>query len=338
MPDFVKIALTPVALKALAQRGLGGLGVGLGVGGSLGATLGAGAGAVQGAEGGETTADKVRGALVGALGGASRGAIIGAGVGGLGMAGAGMTQGGSKLLGRLAQGENAVGSLGRFGQRQVHSVTGWTPKGFHNPQGVREMRGGAYDAAKRFSKAREGIGPLPERGPISPASRKAVKEYAGSVTQLGAAEDAERMGLTSVPGVIKSMKDNGIGKTIATGIGEQWHSGPMGKLMVGLPVAGAAKEMMTPGENKGERVGGALGGLGYSMAPVPFLGSMVAGGAIMKGMTAGGRGIDKLRAKRRALEYPASSSVTLDNSGSVGPVEHQYSPAALGQPPADMIG
>lgn len=66
----------------------------------------------------------------GALGAAGKGALTGGALGALGGAG----------LSKVAPG--VAGAIGRFGQRQVHGVTGWSPKG-----GLAEMRMSPGDAA-----------------------------------------------------------------------------------------------------------------------------------------------------------------------------------------------
>ena len=69
------------------------------------------------------------------LGQAAKRGLQGAAIGGA--AGAG--------LGALTPG-SVGGAVSRFGQRQLHSVTGWTPSGMSREEGLQSMRAGAYDA------------------------------------------------------------------------------------------------------------------------------------------------------------------------------------------------
>jgi hypothetical protein len=226
------------------------------------------------------------GALVGALHGAGKGALIGAGAGAL----AGAAAPTQLLRGTraISQVKNPLGDAANFGQRQVHGFTGWRPGGA--VKSIEQIGGGAAEARGALGKALQG------------GDAAAIGKAQGT---LSAAEKAQAMGLTSLPGVAKSVKDNGLLPTVATGAKEQWSgsSKKMKALMVGLPAASVVNTLRKGetegGKGKGERIGRTLGGaLGYSMAPL----SLGAGTALGMGLErAGGlvgKGVDKLRGKR----------------------------------------
>lgn len=359
--------LAQSALKVLKsqalQRGLGGVGAGAGLGGAVGALTGAGIEGVKGyrsAKGqGATTIQALANGLGGSIGGAMKGGIAGAGVGAAGLGSlAAARPGVAKALRSIAKREGAIGSLTRAGQRQVHAVTGWTPQGMLNSAGARELRAGAYDAAEQAAKAEKGLGKawnrVADRAAAAPTRatmealpvdadilRKAVKEQKRAKGYLTAAEKAEGMGLTSLPGYFKSMKERGIGKTLWAGGKEQWKSGPMGKAFIAAPIGMAAKELATPGESgeggRLERAGKALGGLGFAAGPLPFTGQILmhsgattAGGLAGKVGDVATKGIKRRRAVNRGTPLPQSIEPA---GGSAIATEYDYSPRAMGQIP-----
>lgn len=96
----------------------------------------------------------------GALGAAGKGALTGGALGALGGAG----------LSKVAP--SVAGALGRFGQRQVHSVTGWVPQG-----GLAEMRMPATSAATSLPGF---IKSVRERGLAETAGRGAKHFWNGA--------------------------------------------------------------------------------------------------------------------------------------------------------------
>lgn len=234
----------------------------------------------------------------------ARGAAIGTAAGGA--AGAG--------LGAVAPG--AAGAVSRFGQRQLHSLTGWKPSG-----GLHSIRAGAYDARQALHGAQQSAHELGHfdnamRGAphsltdesmqrlkaLSPtdlaAHRTAVNAQLGKAQRAAsAAERAEQMGLTSIPGVVKSIKNHGLVPTAVAGAAEQWHSGSnLDKaLSFGLPAYGMANAIRGNGdpslgqaEGVGQQAGEVVGGL--VGAPLPFIGQM----ALQEGMGRIGKGVGKL--------------------------------------------
>lgn len=298
-----------------------GLGSGLGVGMLGGAALGAAKGGKaqydaarangQGALG--AAAHSVGGGLAGALRGAGKGALIGAGVG----AAAGAAVPTQLLRGTraLAGAKNVVGDAANFGQRQVHGLTGWKPGGA--TKSIESIGGGAAGAREALTKATAKGGP------------DAIGRAQGA---LGAAEDAQRMGLTSLPGVAKSLKNNGIVPTIAAGAKEQWKSSPAWQkgLMVGLPGASIASTLAKKddgqGPGKGERIGKTIGGtLGYSMAPLSLGASTVLGTGLEHAGGMVGRGVDRLRGRKPQVpQEPTRPPASEPGDTGQHAVEHVY--------------
>ncbi len=187
------------------------------------------------------------------------------------------------------------GLLSRFGKRQVHGVTGWTPKA-----GIQSIRGGAYETGKRMEAAKGAVSikaPGATQGRMDKLLRRTPEKIQQRAAKSGhkemvaarkgdvAGRKAEEMGLTSLPGYAKSLKNNGVGKTIRAGMGEQWHSvGPVGKSMMVLPAIPVASELAReskPGEaGRFAREGAGLGEFASTMGPVPIAGQIAAGTAL----------------------------------------------------------
>lgn len=311
--------------------------MGAGLGSGLGLGLGAGA-LVGGARGGKDAYEAARergssapgaalsalgGGLGGAVRGAGKGAIIGAGSGlALGAASPSKVLSSTKLLSRMG---NSLGSLSNFGQRQVHSVTGWKP-------------GGAASSVERI-----GAGAAPARRELA-ALGKDLSSGAGvpvgklqqASKSLAAADKAQEMGLTSLPGYAKSMKTNGVLPTAAAGLKSQWASaGGKGKaLMVGLPALAAVNAARAPegdgAPGRAERVGRVVGStVGGLAAPLSLTGSLALSTALERAGGAAGKGVDKLRGKRSVQQSQVQqepSRPPASEPGDTGQhtVEHVY--------------
>lgn len=254
---------------------------------------------------------------------------------------------GMRALESALSGLKATGGVAkRFGQRQVHGLTGWTPQGFMNPAGIREMRAGATEAAERLTAAERSVAPGPGkyrpglvdrvlgRGPEQ-VQRNAVEAKHNELSQARkayqSAQKAEDMGLTSLPGYARALAQHP-GEALRTGFAEQWHGmGPGGKaLMVGLPGLGVASELSKPGEPGGpgrfERAGTRLGELAYTMGPLPLSGQVALGvgaGSIAKRM---GKLFDK---KKPVGHIPAPPSLD-PAGGEAAPADPIISERALG--------
>ena len=260
-------------VRSAVGRGVGGAGAGAGMGAAVGGTGGAVVGGARdfmdARNRGQSVGSSMRSAAGGAIRGASAGAIGGAAVGGVGL-------GAARAMGKGSLGtDSALGAASRFGQRQVHSLTGWTPKGSGNVAGIRGMRGGAYEAAKKLKTTKAALATAPNKA-------RAVKAHEAAKKHMASAAKAEEMGLTSLPGYAKALRKDPKA-ALKAGFGEQWDSmGPGGRaLMFGVPAAMAGKEAITDtkegGPGKGERVGKALGTLAYGVGPMALAGSTALG-------------------------------------------------------------
>jgi hypothetical protein len=173
-------------------------------------------------------------------------------------------------------------------------------------------------------------------GPLHDAElARASKGVASAQKGYGAAYRAERMGLTSVPGYLKSMKDNGVLPTMSAGFKEQWHGMSPGwkALMIGAPLAETAHALAIPdqegGPGKGERVARGLAGAvaGSTMGAIP----MATGGLLQGGITAAAGRAGRLVDRYRRPSTPDGSADA--SAGQVVPSERYMSDNAAGHRP-----
>lgn len=313
---------------------LGGLGLGVG---ALGGGLYSGVKNYREArrEGHGVGGSLARGAS-GALGGAVSGGAVGA-LGGAAM-GAAAPSLGARAASHFGQSENSLGSLVRAGQRQVHGLTG------HGD--IRALRGGAHDASQALkdhqSKAVEAL-----LGDNPAAEHGALKSLRGAIDSHAAMSKAEEMGLTSVPGTLKSVKNHGLLPTIGAGFKAGWEGTPTwAKALTGAGLAanahGLYKNVKEPGEDRGERIGRSTAGTaaGLLFSPVlPMGAGMAASEAITHAGGLVGKGVDKMRRRRTPIgeinagpgQHPA------DATGQTAPSEIIRTPSAAGQVP-EMVG
>jgi len=235
-----------------------------------------------------------------------------------------------KLVGGITAQSNPLGASARFGQRQLHGVTGWLPKK-GDPKSLESIRGGAYGARKSLQEAREGVRDATD----SAARAKATEKVTRARTAFKAVEKSQGMGLTSIPGYARSMA-KAPWETVRSSAAEQWHSGGIGAkaLLVGFPAVstvGAIRRQEQPtGPGKGENIGREFGSTvgGVLGGPLPF----VTGGAVSTALGGAGgligKGVDRLRG-RRPQQAPAPENV----SGQHVPTERVLTPSAAGQRP-----
>lgn len=330
--EMSKIAAVPQELMKHLSRVGTRRAIGAGVGGGAGLGLGAGA-LLGGVSGGKDAyeAAKARGAglpgaalsavgggLGGAIRGAGKGALIGAAAGGV--VGAGLPTETLSATRRLQKLDNSVGSLHNFGQRQVHSLTGWKPGGAH--KSVERIGAGAAPARAELAKELgKGVG---NPAVVRPAEKS-----------LAAAEKAQGMGLTSLPGIARSVRDNGLLPTAGAGLKAQWDaSGPKAKaLMVGLPAYSAVNAARAPegesGPGRGERVGRVIGGtVGGLAAPLSLAGSIALSGGLERAGGAVGKGVDRLRGRKahppQVQQEPSRPPASEPGDTGQQTVEHVY--------------
>lgn len=220
---------------------------------NIGRLAGTGVGAGIGAVGGAATSDPEN-----RVGGALRGAMLG-GVAGLG-------------AGQIAT-KAGRGQVKRFGQRQLHGVTGYVPrstqqkakgisftgKGLTGEQRAQALKNIGMDVGEKTVNKTKALQEAMEGQTITKGlpkkwrERLAKAEVAGVEARRTAAEE----GLTSIPGVLKGMATRPL-HTLKTGFVAQ---GPAGMALTALPTA-----MMIPGAVSGQGYGseeyGGKGGLG----------------------------------------------------------------------------
>lgn len=302
--------------------------IGAGVGSGFG--VGLGAGALVGSVSGGTEAYRdaraagegrarsvgraVSGGLAGAVRGAAKGAVVGA-AGGAALGAVAPRAAISATRGLTRRSGSVPKAMSDFGQRQVHSLTGWRPGGA--PSSIERIGAGAAGARQGLEKAVKGGNPTD------------ISRARGA---LADSEKAQQMGLTSLPGIARSIREHGVAPTVRAGVREQWSSSPAwGKaLMVGLPAASVIGSARAPeqegGPGRGERIGRTLGGaLGYSMAPLSLAGSTALGMGLERAGGAGGRVVDKLRRRRPQVpQEPERPPATEPGDTGQAAVEHVY--------------
>jgi hypothetical protein len=315
----------------LIGRSVGSLG---GAGAGIGATLGALHGAVGGYRDAREHGRGVGGSALSAIGGGVRegaiGGALGAGAGAL--AGGGAALAAPELAARGARAVEGAGgpiaAFGRFGQRQVHGLTGWTPE-----EGLSSIRGGAFGARATADAAQKNMSDVLSN---SPNDRKAVgaaiKSNAHAGRAAGAAQELEDRGMTSLPGTLKAVARDPRG-ALAAGFKDQWHGAhpAMRAAMIGLPAIDIANTIMGPEDphkGKAERIGGNMAGLaaGALLGGAPL--AAQAAGALAAAPVGGliGKGVDKLRG---GLVHRKPELEPVDNQQHVS-TERELSPAAAG--------
>lgn len=284
--------------RLLQSKRLGGVSAGMGAGSAVGAIGGA---ALQGVGGYQEARDVGMGGVQSALhglsrgiGGAAKGALLGAGAGGV----AGAIK--PSMVGDLVKRKGILGPSARFGQRQLHGLTGWTPKG-----GIESIRGGAWQAKQNVDEIRKSL------TKATPKAKKGLeKELAKARKGEGAAVQAQRMGLTSLPGYARSMAKRPI-KTLKAGLKEQWQtSGPIGRgLVFGFPavtIGGELARPSQPGEpGRVARAARNVGDIAYSLGPLPIGSQMALGTALSAAGGQTGKLLSRKKKRRDNAHIPA---------------------------------
>lgn len=338
--ELRKIAFDATKLKSM----LGTAGALGGAGAGVGALVGAGVRGVQGyREDREQGGSGIGGALSGAIRGGAKGALIGGAAGTLG--------GGALGHLRPAMGDRARALVDKvpgahFGQRQVHSLTGWTPeKGLSSiGMGASTRLPAVHEAAKEWEAAARGVGKrslgdVVMRRSALGGAQKRLREASDA---YNAGAKAEKMGLTSLPGYARSLRDNGVGKTLGAAFDDQWKGmgGGMKALTVGLPayeVANALRNKEDPdgqGRSRAERLGRGLAGAagGMLLSPLSMGAQVLTGAGLSAAGGAAGRalgGRKKLPGRLENPRPPGAPDLTQD-SGQAVPVEREMTERAAG--------
>lgn len=275
---------------------------------------------------GASQTDAARQALGAGAFGAAKGMAIGT-VGGLAA---------GTAVGHLAPGVSAAvpkafDSLTHFGQRQIHGLTGAAPEvaGKSGVSAVRAIGGGAAETigAHRAAKAslakanaghtEIGWGETARRlvGQGTPDEALNIIQKADAAKHLehmkrwaNASMEADKAGLTSVPGYLKGLATRPI-DTLRKGIGETWRGSPgvLGRVGVAYGLAMGGMEGVSALRNeelpeghpdanlsRAERLGRAGGNVlgGVLGSSVPFVGQMALGHTLAAGGRMAGKAVD----------------------------------------------
>jgi hypothetical protein len=276
LEEMDKIAGIGTALKHMLKRpagaakGLSSAGAGRLVGTGIGAGVGAAGGAAANPE--DRTGGALRGALLGGVAGLAGGQV-------------------ATKAGR--------GQVKRFGQRQLHGMTGYVPrtaaqkaqgigfagKGLSADQRVAALKNIGMDVGSKVTNRSKALREAMENQVlVKKLSPNVRKRLAGmEVGGIEARRRAAEQGLTSIPGVLKGMAKNPL-QTLKTGFQSQ---GPTGMMLATVPTA-----MMIPGAVSGKGYGseeyGGRGGvgkmigenLGYAALGAAPIAPMIAGAAL----------------------------------------------------------
>ena len=298
----------PLAREA-GQRGLSAGGLG-----SAGALVGSGVGGAVGAARGYQE-DGLSGALKSGLKGAAGGAAVGGAAGGLGGALGGKRA--RELARSMSSRKDLFGKASRFGERQVHSVTGALPAGMTKREGLKSI------GASPVQNLKETI-----RSAADPSKRRALRKA------VMPAERLEQAGATNVPGLFRALAKNPKG-TVKDLAKHEWYSTPSlgGKaLAFGLPAGYVASQAAQKPQEGESRLGNTLGALGESAAfaaPLALTGATaLSGAASAAGNRLGDLFTGKGLRKKRLGENPGPPIV--EESAEAQPAEHSFSDRASG--------
>jgi hypothetical protein len=313
----------------MAARTAAGTMGGAGAGAVGGAAIGGGVGTLQGyrdtrAQGGSVASAAqagLLGGLQGAVRGGQRGLALGAVAGGVGSAAAPSLP---AAMARLP----VVGSGARFGQRQLHGLTGWTPA-----EGIRSIGGGAANAQRGVEEAANKLRSVRAAGKDAAGAERNVTT---AVKGLEAATTAEEKGLTSLPGYAKALRSDPVG-ALRAGLNEQWAGqSRAGKaLTIGATGVGLASEVANREGNTGvgESLGKAVGGsLPWMMGPLPASAALALTPALAFAGGLAGKGVDVLRGKPN-VGRPTAPGPNDIPDGPGESVERVYSDRASGVAP-----
>lgn len=236
--------------------------------------------------------------------------------------------GGAALGAGIAQAKPGWGKeLSDFGQRQVHGLTGWVPK-----EGLHSIGHGAGPAIARRAEAHAAH-------IANPSDPKLLKAFQNADKGSEAARKAESMGMTSLPGLAKAVKQHGLIPAIQAGAAEQLHgTSNLNKAMtLGVPALGVAHAIATredtdPTAGRGERIGKTIGGTLGSLAgsPLPMIGGEVVGAVGAGTGKLIGKGIDRLRGVKPSASPTGASSTDLTNGQATFGHEVEMSPRYSG--------
>jgi hypothetical protein len=320
-------------LQRLGQRALSG-----GSAAALAGTAGAGLGGLAGGVRGYQQAKEQGGSgLAGALTGGVRGMALGGGLGAVGGGVGGMLAGkhGIQAASQMAKRTGPLGAISRFGQRQVHSLTGALPGGFKSRSAaIRSIGAGGADIQKQLGETGKSL-----RTAKGPDRKKLTAQRESLRKAEQHARTSEELGMTTIPGFFRTMASRDAGKGLKASLGQQWHGSPSvgGKFVtVGLPAGFVAAEAARPstegGPGRVSRTAKSFADIApHTLTAMPMAGATALG----IGLSAGGKAIGRLLRSKRAAEpapYPEEAE------GMSTPVERIESPAVQGKLPEGFGG
>jgi hypothetical protein len=183
----------------------------------------------------------------GAVAGLPKGVLYGGLAGAAGGAGAAAA---SKGLGKKLIDLADTSAAARSGQRQMHTLSGYVPEG-----GLERIRAGTYGAQEGLDAAKRGLeavranpkskAPIIDRILGRSAQEAAEKGLQRAQDKLDITKKTTDMGLTSVPGMVHSVRNHGVGGTIKALAQHQikGESLPMQALQIGMPAVSLAGQI-----------------------------------------------------------------------------------------------
>jgi hypothetical protein len=336
-----------------------------------GGIVGAGVGGVRNYQQAREQGAGVGEAVSSGVAGAAKGGLIGGGIGAAAGGAGGALMHNIKSpaeMGTLMQRAKEVPILGRgagFGQSQAHLLTGWKPKG-----GLQELGVGASNTINRMGSVADRIAALKKSTPgaLAPEQQSRLARLrmavaggheADTARRLGkltgeqdrlhkamdAGLEAERRGMTNIPGYVKSLASDPAG-TLGTALKQRWHEqGTLGKtLMFGLPAAMGARDILKddPERGHGERLLSAAGNMAGSFAftPMSMVGDAVLGMNLGTGAARLGKRIDQLAGHKPVggLIPPRPHGTDLEEHNIGAPVERIETDRFRGMAPEGGVG
>lgn len=300
---------------------LGTAGAFLGHGAAIGAGIGGLHGAYKGYEDARDQGAGVGGALGmgalsglgGAASGGTRGALIGAGVGGaLGTLRPGAADSVRKALSST---ESRFGALGRFGQRQMHGLTGLKPEEGLSSDAI---RGGSW-GTERAANAAAGTPRFDKANDLHKLQKKVTEGD-----------------LDNLPGIVGALRGDKRLEAMKTLGKHNWKNADtftrlsVGGAALGIGAAAAMPEQ-EGGPGKGESIGRSVGGLagGVVGSALPLFPGQLAMQAGSGAGTRVGKAVDWLRGRRNG-HSPSELANHVTGEGQHAPTETNYGAGAGG--------
>ena len=325
----------PAILSSRLSRVLTSAGALAGAGAGVGAAAGAAQGAYSGYRDARAQGAGVGGAIGAGVGavpmGAARGGLIGGALGGIG--GASFSAVSKQRAESLRKALTERSSLARFGQRQVHGLSGAVPEG-----GLGQLRMDAADRLKELEKLKGskdlGKGNRLDKALGRTEEQVATKRIGRAEKAHQAAQEAQDAGMTSIPGVVKSVKERGLLPTLGSGVKTQvYGADPLQKALFvsGLGMTANNVARRQEGETGGHhamRVAGGVGSVGLNALTggLPAVTQMALGTATDQAASSAGRISRRLRAGGKAR----STALARD-------VEHGKYSALYDEPPSHAV-